>query len=120
MPELKPINILMVTSEISSNPPRNGNRSTQWALVPLVMTVFCDVYILIILDCPLCKSSSTDRANTNNNEIEDLGTINLKPINVLMATGERNKTYTLARTFHKLKGEANLYVWFGYGQHIIF
>ena len=50
----------------------------------------------------------------HNCKLKELGIIALKPINVLMMTGEITKNATLTTTFHKLTGEENLYVWFGY------
>ena len=38
----------------------------------------------------------------------------MKPINLLMATGEITKTGTLGMAFHKPTGEENPYVQFGY------
>ena len=38
----------------------------------------------------------------------------LKPINVLMTTGEITKTVTLTTDFHKYSGESNQHVRFGY------
>ena len=46
---------------------------------------------------------------------EELDIIDLKTVNIFMTTSETTKTGTLATTFHKPVGEANLYVWFGYG-----
>ena len=43
--------------------------------------------------------------------LEEFLMIALKPINVLMMTGEITKIITLATTFHKTTGEANPYVW---------
>ena len=36
---LKPINMLMMTSEISSKPPKIGKELTQWSLLPLGPTI---------------------------------------------------------------------------------
>ena len=60
---------------------------------------------------------STPWADTylHNCKLEKLGMIALKPINLLMTTGEIKKTATFATTFHKPAGEANMYVQFGYG-----
>ena len=44
----------------------------------------------------------------------------MKPINVLMTKGKITKPRTLTTTLHKLTGEANLYVRFGYGPLTIF
>ena len=60
--------------------------------------------------CPPC-----DHIYLPNYKLEELGIIALDPINVLMKTGKITKTGTLATTFHKPVGEANLYVQFGYG-----
>ena len=49
-----------------------------------------------------------------NCKLEEIGMIALKPINILMTTGEITKTSTLATTLYKPAGEANPYVWFGY------
>ena len=45
------------------------------------VTVFYDVYISIIVEISLCTpSSSTDISNANNNELDELVMIALKPI----------------------------------------
>ena len=50
----------------------------------------------------------------HNWNFEELGMISLKPINVMMITGEITKTGTLAMTFQKNVGGSNPYVCFGY------
>ena len=50
---------------------------------------------------------------TIHQNIQTRGT-SLKPINVLIATGDITKTGTLVTTLHKPAGESNLYVRFGY------
>ena len=52
------------------------------------VTVFYDVYISIIVDISLCTpSSSTDKSNANNNELDELFMIALKPIEKYLTTG---------------------------------
>ena len=52
------------------------------------VTVFYDVYISIIADIDLCTpSSSTDIYNANNNELDELVMIALKPIEIYLTTG---------------------------------
>ena len=52
------------------------------------VTVFYDVYISIIFDISLCTpSSSTDISITNNNELDELFMIALKPIEIYLTTG---------------------------------
>ena len=52
------------------------------------VTVFYDVYISIIVDICLCTPSfSTDISNANNNEIDELVMIALKPIEIYLTTG---------------------------------
>ena len=104
----------LTKSEIHNNPPKNGKGLTLWDLVPLGInpiyttknksTVFWYVYISIIVDSHLRTSFSTDKSNENNNELEELGIIDLKKKNVLMMTGEISKTFTLAITSHKTVG----------------
>ena len=52
------------------------------------VTVLYDVYKLIIVEISLCTpSSSTDISNTNNNELDELVMIALKPIEIYLTTG---------------------------------
>ena len=51
----------------------------------------------------------------HNCKLEELIMIDLKPINILMTTSEITKTSNLVTNFHKPAGEANPYVWLGYG-----
>ena len=52
------------------------------------VTVFYDVYISNIVDISLCTpSSSTDISNGNNNELDELVMIALKPIEIYLTTG---------------------------------
>ena len=52
------------------------------------VTVFYDVYISIIVEIYLCTpSSSTDISNANNNELDELVMIALKPIEIYLTTG---------------------------------
>ena len=52
------------------------------------LTVVCDVYESIIVGVPVCPSSSTDKYNTNKNQQEELGIIDLNPVNILMMTSK--------------------------------
>ena len=67
-----------------------------------------------------CLSSSTFKTDTKKNQQEELGIINLEPIDKLMTTSETEKTVTLDTTFHKHSEEANNYVQFEYGPQTIF
>ena len=65
-----------------------------WTLVLLVnvtknkVTVLYDVYISIIVEISLCTpSSSTDISNANNNELDELVIIALKPIEIYLTAG---------------------------------
>ena len=88
---LDKINIYLTTSEISSNPSKIGQGLIQWDLVPLCIllyttprkgTVLCDVYVSMIFNLSSCPTSySTDKANSNNNEVEELMMMTLYPIN---------------------------------------
>ena len=88
----------MTTCSISINPPRMARDlpNGPWqplgqilSTTPNIWTVFCDVYISIIVERPSCPpSSSTDKANANNNKIDEPGIIDLKPINILMTAHE--------------------------------
>ena len=52
------------------------------------VTVFYDVYILIIVEISLFNPSySTDTSNANNNELDALVMIALKPIEIYLITG---------------------------------
>ena len=52
------------------------------------VTVFYDFYISIIVEISLCTpSSSTDISNANNNELDALVMIALKPIEIYLTTG---------------------------------
>ena len=52
------------------------------------VTVFYDVYISIIVEISLCTPSSpTDISNANNNELDELVMISLKPIEIYLTTG---------------------------------
>ena len=52
------------------------------------VTVFYDVYISIIVEISLCTpSSSTDKSIANNNELDELFMIALKPIEIYLTTG---------------------------------
>ena len=52
------------------------------------VTVFYDVYISIIVEISLCNpSSSTNISNTNNNELDELVMISLKPIEIYLKEG---------------------------------
>ena len=52
------------------------------------VTVFYDVYISIIIEISLCTpSSSNDISNANNNELDELVMIVLKPIEIYLTTG---------------------------------
>ena len=50
----------------------------------------------------------------HNCKLEELGMIDLKPINILMKIGKIKKTVTLATAFQEPVGEENPHVWFGY------
>ena len=67
------------------------------------------------MEFPSCTSFSSDKVNVDNNELEELGMIDLNIINILMTKGEITKIDTLSTTFQKPGGEANMYAWFGYG-----
>ena len=52
------------------------------------VTVFYDFYISIIVEISLCTPSySTDISNANNNELDELVMIALKPIEIYLTTG---------------------------------
>ena len=46
------------------------------------------IFYINYFHIPLCPSTCDDKANVNNNELEELGMTNLNPINLLMTTSE--------------------------------
>ena len=97
MIDLNQINILVTISEISSNPPKIVKGLTQRALLTKGRTLIYKtkemkslLWCLYIntVDNTSCTSSSTDKSNVNNNELEELEMIELKPINIFMTTSE--------------------------------
>ena len=87
----------MTESAISSHTPKICNILTQWDLVPvgtaliyITGEVNCCLWYLeiILMECHPCPSFSTDKANANNNKLEQLGIIDLNPVNILTTTSE--------------------------------
>ena len=97
MVDLDIIDVYFTTSKICSNPPNISRYYPNGPCFPLgvfsttpkKLIVLCGAYIPILFDIYLCPPYySTGESNEYNNKLEELGMLALKPINVLMITGE--------------------------------